>query len=83
MNLFLCNCHTSSVHYSPICLSPPALLPAPGCVCRESAGTESSWDLRPAIILESPIRMMAGPSSGEQCQDRVVGRPVRGPEEGG
>lgn len=21
MNLFLCSCHTSSVHYSPICLS--------------------------------------------------------------
>ena len=66
MNLFLCSCHTSSVHYSPICLSLRLSLASLPAGLREKAHVARAAGIRGlVIILESPIRVMAGPSGGE------------------
>lgn len=75
MNLFLRSCHTSSVHYSPICLSLRLLsCQPPGWSEGESTRDKSSWDLRPCDYLgESNQGNGRSFFRGTECQDRGGG----------
>lgn len=75
MNLFLCSCHTSSVHYSPICLSVRLFsCQPPGWSEGESTRSKSSWDPRPRDYLgESNQGNGRSFWRGTDRQDRAAG----------